>query len=92
MIAAGPYGRLLRLGLLILRVTPEDRIAEARTWASTALLGGISAGTAAGGTLVERYSRNVALIAAAAATVLAAVAADPAARRLAPAKAVHTTP
>jgi MFS family permease len=70
--------------VLVLRVAPKERIAEAFTWASTALLAGISAGTAAAGTLVERYSPAAALLAASAATLLAAVMAYPATRRTTP--------
>jgi predicted MFS family arabinose efflux permease len=81
--AAAPMAPVIAANsVLVLRAAPKERVAEAFTWASTALLAGISAGTAAGGTLVERYSPAVTLLAAAAATLLAAVVAYPAARRL----------
>lgn len=83
VLAAAPMAPVIAANsVLVLRAAPKERIAEAFTWASTALLAGISAGTAAGGTLVERYSPAVTLLAAAAATLLAAVVAYPAARRL----------
>jgi predicted MFS family arabinose efflux permease len=84
VVAAAPMAPVIAANsVLVLRTAPKERIAEAFTWASTALLAGISAGTAAGGTLVERYSPTVALLAASAATLLAAVTAYPAARRIA---------
>jgi len=55
----------------------RDRIAEAFTWASTALLTGVSGGTAAGGVLVERYSPAIAMLVAAVATLGAAAVAYP---------------
>jgi predicted MFS family arabinose efflux permease len=82
--AAAPMAPVIAANsVLVLRVAAKERVAEAFTWASTALLGGISAGTAAGGTLVERYSPTVALLAAATSTLLAAAVTYPAARRIA---------
>ncbi len=79
--AAAPMAPVIAANsVLVLRVAPTDRVAEAFTWASTALLGGISAGTAAGGTLVEHYSPSAAFLAAATATLLAAAVTLPAAR------------
>lgn len=81
VLAAAPMAPVIAANsVLIVRAAPRERIAEAFTWASTALLTGISAGTAVGGTLVERYSPVLALAAAAASTLLAAVVAYPAAR------------
>jgi MFS family permease len=84
VIAAAPMAPVIAANsVMVLQVAPKERIAETFTWASTALLAGISAGTAVGGTLVERYSPSAALLAGAAATLLAAVSANPAARRIA---------
>lgn len=83
VLAAAPMAPVIAANsVLVVQVAPNERIAEAFTWASTALLAGISAGTAAGGILVERYSPATALFAAAAATLLAAAVAYPVARRL----------
>jgi MFS family permease len=84
VVAATPMAPVIAANsVLVLRVAPKERIAEAFTWASTALLAGISAGTAAGGMLVERYSPAAALLAASGATLLAAAVAYPATRRVA---------
>ncbi|MCU0973327.1 MAG: hypothetical protein MUF80_05150, partial [Burkholderiales bacterium] len=84
VVAATPMAPVIAANsVLVLRVAPKERIAEAFTWASTALLAGISAGTAAGGMLVERYSPPAALLAASGATLLAAAVAYPATRRVA---------
>jgi MFS family permease len=81
ILAAAPMAPVIAANsVLILRVAPKERVAEAFTWASTALLAGISAGTAAGGTLVERYSPAAALLAASVATLIATVMAYPATR------------
>lgn len=81
--AAAPMAPVIAANsVLVLRAAPPKRVAEAFTWASTALLVGISAGTAAGGMLIERYSPAAALLAAATATLLAAAVSRPAARRM----------
>jgi predicted MFS family arabinose efflux permease len=76
--AAAPMAPVIASNsVLISRCAPRDRIAEAFTWASTALLTGISGGTAAGGMLAERYSPTITLLAAASATLAAAAVAYP---------------
>jgi hypothetical protein len=85
IVAAAPMAPVIAANsVLIAKVAPRDRVAETFTWASTALLAGISAGTATGGALVEHFSPAAALLAASAATVLAAAVAYPATRRLVP--------
>ena len=61
--------------MLIARFAPRERLAEGFTWGSTCLLGGVSAGIAAGGALAETYAPYWLLIAAAASTAAAAVVA-----------------
>ena len=78
LIAAAPMAPVIASNsVLVSRSAPRDRIAEAFTWASTALLTGISGGTAAGGVLVERYSPAIAMLVAAVATLGAAAVAYP---------------
>jgi hypothetical protein len=92
VLAAAPMAPVIAANsVLVLRVAPKERVAEAFTWASTALLAGISAGTAAGGTLVERYSPAAALLAAATATLAAAVVAYPVTRFISRAEAPRRT-
>jgi MFS family permease len=82
VVAAAPMAPVIAANsVLVSRVAAEDRVAEAFTWASTALLAGISAGTAVGGMLVERYSPPFALLAAAGAALTAALVAYPVVRR-----------
>ncbi len=59
--------------LLVSRLAPRATLAESFTWATTALLGGISAGIAAGGVLVELWSPSLVIAAAGAATAIAGV-------------------
>jgi MFS family permease len=59
--------------VLVSRLTPRDRLAESFTWATTCLLGGISAGIAAGGVLAEHYSAAVILVTAAVAALASGV-------------------
>jgi hypothetical protein len=61
--------------LLIARAAPRDMLAESFTWGTTCLLGGISAGIAAGGVMAEFMPPPLILVAAAAATALAALSA-----------------
>ena len=56
-------------------VAPRDMLAESFTWGATCLLGGISAGIAAGGVMAEFLAPGFILLAAAGSTALAAVAA-----------------
>jgi predicted MFS family arabinose efflux permease len=79
LLAAAPMAPVIASNsVLVSRSAPRDRVAEAFTWASTALLTGISGGTALGGVLVERYSPSITLLAAAVATLAAAAVAYPA--------------
>jgi predicted MFS family arabinose efflux permease len=59
--------------LLVSRLAPRERLAESFTWSSTCLLGGISAGIAAGGALAEVFAPYSLLLSAAAATAVAAL-------------------
>lgn len=57
--------------VLVSRLAPREMLAESFTWGATCLLGGISAGIAAGGVLAEYTSPAVILLAAAISAVLA---------------------
>jgi predicted MFS family arabinose efflux permease len=57
--------------VLVSRLTPREMLAESFTWSTTCLLGGISAGLAAGGLLAEHVAPGIILLAAAASTLLA---------------------
>jgi MFS family permease len=59
--------------VLVSRLAPREMLAESFTWGATCLLGGISAGIAAGGVLAEYTSPAVILLAAATSALLAAV-------------------
>jgi predicted MFS family arabinose efflux permease len=59
--------------LLLSRLAPRGKLAESFTWGGTCLLGGISAGTALGGMLAELVAPPWILVAAAAATGIAAL-------------------
>jgi hypothetical protein len=61
--------------LLIVRLTPRTLLAESFTWGTTCLLGGISAGIAAGGVMAEFLPPGAVLATAACAAGLAATAA-----------------
>jgi MFS family permease len=58
---------------LVSRLAARERLAEAFTWASTCLLGGISAGIAIGGGMAEVFAAHWLLVAAGASTALGAV-------------------
>jgi MFS family permease len=58
--------------VLTSRIAPPSMVAESFTWGGTCLLAGISAGTTAGGFLVEQGSSSLALCAAAMMTALGA--------------------
>ena len=60
---------------LIVRLTPRAMLAESFTWGTTFLLGGISAGIAAGGVMAEFLPPSAVLAAAGCAAGLAAIAA-----------------
>ncbi len=79
VVASTPMAPVIAANsVLVSRIAPADRVAEAFTWTSTALLAGISAGTATGSMLVERYSSSIVLLAAAGAALGAALVAFPA--------------
>jgi MFS family permease len=59
--------------VLVSRLTPREMLAESFTWTTTCLLGGISAGIAAGGILAESFPPAVILVAAAVAALTAGV-------------------
>ncbi|HEX2830006.1 MAG TPA: MFS transporter [Burkholderiales bacterium] len=58
--------------LLISRLATRERLAESFTWATTCLLGGVSAGIALGGWMAEGLAARWLLIAAAGSTAIAA--------------------
>lgn len=59
--------------LLVSRLAARERLAESFTWATTCLLGGISAGIAAGGAMAETLAPYWLLVAAAGTTAAAAL-------------------
>lgn len=59
--------------LLVSRLAARERLAESFTWATTCLLGGISAGIALGGVMAERVAAYWLLVAAASTTGAAAL-------------------
>ena len=61
--------------LLIARITPRAMLAESFTWGTTCLLGGISAGIAAGGVMAEFLPPSAVLATAGGAAGLAAISA-----------------
>ena len=67
--------------LLISRLAVRERLAESFTWATTCLLGGISAGIALGGLMAESFAAYWLLIGAAGSTAVAAVLVGVALRR-----------
>lgn len=74
VIACSPMAPVLALqSVLVARFTPRAMLAESFTWAATALLGGVSAGIAAGGAIVDSYTPFWALLAAGGATLAAAL-------------------
>jgi predicted MFS family arabinose efflux permease len=73
LIGCSPIAPVLTAqSMLISHIAPDDMMAESFTWAATCLLGGISGGMSVGGWLVERWSPQSALVAAAAVTACAA--------------------
>jgi predicted MFS family arabinose efflux permease len=72
VIAGAPMAPVIAVqSLLVSRLTPREMLAESFTWGTTCLLGGISAGIAAGGVMAEYFAPSAILIAAAASTLLA---------------------
>jgi MFS family permease len=73
VIAGVPMATVISIqSLLVSRLTPREMLAESFTWGTTCLLGGISAGLAAGGLLVERIAPGGTMATAAAITALGA--------------------
>jgi MFS family permease len=74
VIAGAPMAVVIAAqSLLLARLAPRALLAESFTWSATALLGGVSAGLAAGSALAERFSAAWILVAAGAATALSGV-------------------
>jgi len=72
VIAGAPMAPVIAVqSLLVLQLTPREMLAESFTWGTTCLLGGISAGIAAGGVMAEYFAPSVILIAAAVSTLFA---------------------
>ena len=72
VIAGAPMAPVIAVqSLLVSRLTARGMMAESFTWSTTGLLGGISAGIAAGGVMAEYTTPAVILLTAAASTLLA---------------------
>ena len=56
--------------VLVSRLSPRDALAESFTWGATCLLGGISAGIAAGGLLAQHLAAGWILLTAGVSTAL----------------------
>ena len=64
---------LIIQSMLVAKIARPEHSTEAFTWSSSALLGGVGIGLAGGGALLERYSSQAPLAAAAATALLAAL-------------------
>ena len=74
IVACAPMAPVVAVqSVLISRLAPRAMLAESFTWAATCLLGGISAGIAAGGMLVEHWPPSRVLVAAAGTTAAAGI-------------------
>ncbi len=74
IVACAPMAPVIAVqSVLISRLAPRAMLAESFTWAATCLLGGISAGIAAGGMLVEHWPPSRVLVAAAGTTAAAGI-------------------
>ena len=72
--ACSPMAPVIALqSVLVARLTPRAMLAESFTWAATALLGGVSAGIAAGGALVDGHAPVFTMVAAGVSTLAAAL-------------------
>jgi len=72
VIACAPMAPVIAAqSVLVSRLSPRDALAESFTWGATCLLGGISAGIAAGGLLAEYLRAGWILVAAAVCALLA---------------------
>jgi MFS family permease len=73
VIAGVPMATVIAIqALLVSQLTPREMLAESFTWGTTCLLGGISAGLAVGGLLVEHLSPSATMAIAAAVTAAGA--------------------
>jgi len=73
IVACAPMAPVIAAqSLLVSRLAPRHMLAESFTWGATCLLGGVSAGIAAGGVLAEHVAPSWILLGAAAATLAAA--------------------
>lgn len=76
LVAGAPMATVIATqSLLVSRLAPRERLAEAFTWGATCLLVGISAGIAAGGMLAEALAAWWLLVIAGGSTALAAMVA-----------------
>lgn len=74
IVAGAPMAPVIATqSLLVSRLAPREMLAEAFTWGSTCLLGGIGIGIAAGGLLAEYAAPSLILLASAVATACAGV-------------------
>jgi len=74
ILAGAPMSTVIASqSVLIARIAPRTALAESFTWSSTCLLGGVSAGIALGGFLLERWTPDATLRVAALATLLGLV-------------------
>jgi MFS family permease len=74
MIAGAPMATAIASqSLLVSRLAPRERLGESFTWATTCLLGGISAGIAAGGVMADTLAPYWLLVAAGGVTAAAAL-------------------
>ncbi len=74
VVAGAPMAPVIASqSVLVSRLAPREMLAESFTWGATCLLGGISAGIAAGGMLAEYTSPTVILLASATSALLAGV-------------------
>jgi predicted MFS family arabinose efflux permease len=72
VIACVPMAPVIAVqSMLVSRLAPRAMLAESFTWSTTCLLGGISAGIAAGGVLAEIWSPSLVILTASAATAAA---------------------
>lgn len=72
IVAGAPMAPVIAAqSLLVSRLAPREMLAEAFTWGSTCLLGGIGIGIAAGGLLAEHAAPSLILLASAGATACA---------------------
>lgn len=74
IVAGAPMAPVIAAqSLLVSRLAPREMLAEAFTWGSTCLLGGIGIGIATGGLLAEYAAPSLILLASAGATACAGV-------------------